>query len=91
LGAVPDELAAVLASGVRFSGGLQPAEIAMSQYVAGYLASGEWAEQADDLARAGRLIAAPAGVDSLPPAAAVAAGRAAAFAIFAEVFGKSNT
>lgn len=90
LGAAPDELEAVLALGVRFSGGLQPAEIAMSQYVAAYLASGEWAEQADGLAKAGRLIAAPAGADCLPPAAAVAAGRAAAFAIFAEVFGKSN-
>ena len=46
----------------------------MNQYAAVYLASGEWAEQAD----------------SLPPAAAVAAGRTAAFAIFAEVFGKSD-
>ena len=90
LGAAPDELEAVLALGVRFSGGLQPAEIAISQYAAVYLASGEWAERADGLARAGRMIAAPAGADCLPPAAAVAAGRTAAFAIFAEVFGKSD-
>lgn len=90
LGAAPDELQAMLASGIRFSGDMQPAEIATDRYAAVHLASAEWAQQADCLARLGRLSSAPAGVDYLPAAAAVAAGRTAAFAIFAELCGKSD-
>ena len=50
-------------------------------YAAWHLASDEWAEQVDGLAKDGKLIVAAPGTDALPPAAAVAAGRAAAFAI----------
>ncbi|MCX6032166.1 MAG: FAD-dependent oxidoreductase [Chloroflexi bacterium] len=80
-----DELEVVLGLGVRFCGELLPAQVDAQQYAAVYLASDEWAGQVAGLAHAqrGRLFTAPVGADLLPPAGAVAEGRAAATAIYA--------
>jgi hypothetical protein len=75
------EIEALLSLGVHFRGGQQLAPVDGQAYQAVYLASEEWAGQAAELERNGGLFTAAAGVDLLPPAAAVAAGRQAAFAI----------
>jgi prolycopene isomerase len=90
LEAAQGELDAVVGLGVRLLTGRSPAQFDGQGYVAWYEASGEWAGQADNIAGAqqGRRFAAAAGADSLPPAAAVAEGRRAAFAIEAYLGGR---
>jgi prolycopene isomerase len=86
LEAAESELESVLSLGVRFHGGQQPAPVDTKQYSAIYLASEEWAEQVDrsvpEQQQRGKLFAAVANVESLPPVGAVAEGRRAAFAIY---------
>jgi phytoene dehydrogenase-like protein len=81
--AAQSELDAAVSLGVQFFADQSSARFDGQRYAAWYEASGEWAGQAETIAGAqvGRRFVAAAGADSLPPAAAVAEGRRAAFAI----------
>ena len=78
VGAARAELETVLGLGVRFLGGQQPARFDAGPYAAVCLASDEWAEQWGLTEDSKLFIAAP-DAHALSPAAAIAAGRAAAF------------